>query len=102
MDKRGNFTLGFALLVVFLLLMITTFSFIDPLKEALDNNRGNSTLNCPGTPTHDPLNYADDSSSEKLVRRPTCFVTGISMVWFIAAFLIAAVMWVVKNWRKVK
>ncbi len=97
----GNSTLGFVLLIIFFLLAVTTFAFIEPFKEALDNNRGTSSLNCPGTVGHDETDYNNDTSFEKLVRRPTCFVTGMSMVWFIAAFLIAAVSWVVKNWRKV-
>ena len=64
-------------------------------------NRNSTALNCPGTPGHDAVDYANDTDFEKLVRRPTCFVTGISMVWFVGAFIIAVIVWLVKNWRRV-
>ena len=43
-----------------------------------------------------------NNTLEKLTRRPTCFVTGISMVYFIFAYLIGLATWVVSNWRKIK
>lgn len=94
--------IGFALGMVLFLLIVVAFATIEPMKEQLDNTRNQTSLNCPGTPGHDPIDYANDTSFERLVRRPTCFVTGISMVWFIGAFLIAAIVWVVSNWRRVK
>lgn len=101
MDKKGNATLGFALLLIGFLFIITAFATIDPLKESLDEVRGNSNLNCPGTPAFDQADYNNDTDFEKSVRRPTCFVTGLTMVWFVMAFVIAVFAWVVKNWRKV-
>ncbi len=104
MNNRGQ--LGFAFLIVGLLLTITLFGLIDPLKETLDDGRAgsglNEGLNCPGVPTFDQVDYDNDTEFERLVRRPTCFVTGISMVWFVGVFLIATSVWVVKNWRKVR
>ena len=102
MNKKGQKAVfGFALLVLLFVFIITSFTIIDPFKETLDEVRGTSSLNCPGTPTFNQTDYDDDSSTEKLTRRPTCFVTGISMVYFIGSFIIAACVWLVANWRKV-
>lgn len=98
-DRAQSASIGAVLLVVGFILALALFSTIDPLKESLDNNRGDSSLNCPGTPDHDPVDYGNDTDFEKLVRRPTCFVTGLSMVWFVSVFLIAVAIWIVKNWR---
>ncbi len=104
MNNKGQ--VGLVFLVVFFVIALVAFSTIDPFKEQLDNNRDgtgkNTGLNCPGTPNHDATDYGNDTKFEKLVRRPTCFVTGISMVWFIGAVLIAGVVWVVRNWRGFK
>lgn len=86
--------------VIFLILMLMAFSFIGPLKESLDNNRGGSTLNCPGTPDFDQAAYASENNFEKIVYRPTCFITGISMVYFIGIVLIAGIIWVYTNFAK--
>jgi hypothetical protein len=101
-NKRGVFEVGMALLIVFFILAIATFATIDPLKESLDNNRGGSTLNCPGTPTFNQTDYDDDTSFQQLVRRPTCFVTGISLIWFIFVVLLFSTAWVYNNWRKTR
>lgn len=94
--------LGFAFLIVGFVIAITLFATIEPFKEQLDTNRNQSSMNCPGTPGFDSTDYNNDTDFEKLVRRPTCFVTGISMVWFVGAVLIATAMWVVRNWRKTR
>lgn len=102
-NKRAQqFTVGLSLLLVFFVLLIVAFATIEPFKETLDLNRNTTSLNCPGTIGFDQTDYDNDTDFERLVRRPTCFVTGISMVWFIGVFLIAAVVWVVANWRKVR
>lgn len=101
MNRRG-IILGFALLLVLFILLIAVFALIEPFKESLDSNRGSSTLNCPGTPDFNQTSYADDSTLEKLTRRPTCFVTGLSMTWFVFYCLIAGVVWVARNWSKGK
>ena len=97
-QKSGLF--GFALLTVALLFILALFALIGPFKEFLDTARDNDSLNCPGTTGFNQTDYDDDVTLEKLTRRPTCFVTGISMVYFIGAFLIATVVWTIDNWRK--
>ncbi len=102
MNKRGGKAVfGFALLVLVFLFIIAAFATIPAFKETLDNVRGTSSLNCPGTPTFNQTDYDDDTSTERLTRRPVCFVTGISMVYFIGSFVIAVFVWLVTNWRRV-
>ncbi|KKN69580.1 hypothetical protein LCGC14_0438830 [marine sediment metagenome] len=102
MNKRGQKAVfGFSLLIVLFLLIIAAFATIEPFKETLDDVRDTTSLNCPGTLTFNQTDYDDDNSLEKLTRRPTCFVTGISMVYFIGAFVIASIMWLTTNWRKI-
>ncbi len=98
---RGG-AIGFALLTVFLLITITLVVTIDPLKEVLDEVRGNSFLNCPGTPNFNQSDFDDDDRDDKLTKRPVCFVTGIGMVWFIGAYFLASIMWLVTNWTRSK
>ena len=90
---------GFALTMAFFILVIGAFATIDPLKESLNNVRGSTSLNCPGTPTFNSTAYNLQTDNEKLQKRPVCFVTGLSMVWFIGAFLIALVVWLWRNWK---
>ncbi len=98
-NKRGQKTLiGFALLTVFFVLIIAAFATIEPFKEFLDDARDSTELNCKGTLGFNQTDFDDDNALEKLTRRPTCFVTGISMVWFIGSFLIAALVWLFRNW----
>ena len=97
-QKSGVF--GFALLVVALIFILALFALIDPFKEFLDTARDNDSLNCPGTTGFNQTDYDDDNTLQKLTRRPTCFVTGMTMVYFIGAFLIGTIAWVIKNWRK--
>ncbi len=95
---------GFAFSMVFLLIIITLFALVEPFKEQLDNNRdstgANTGLNCPNTPSFNQTSYDDDSSFEKLVRRPTCFVTGISMVWFVVTVFLSASIWLYSKWTQ--
>ena len=104
MNKRGGFQVGIVLVLVLFLMLLITFSTIEPMKENLDANRGatgsNTGLNCPGTVTHDATDYANDTNFEKLVRRPTCFITGISMVWFVSVVIFVYGAWALTNWRK--
>lgn len=99
MNNRGQ--LGLVFLIVFFVIALVLFSIIDPFKEQLDVNRGGDALNCPSAPDFDQVDYENDTEFERLVRRPTCFVTGISLVWFVGAVLIAGVGWVVTNWKRV-
>lgn len=106
MNKKGIFEVGMVFLLIFFLIAITVFATIEPLKESLDASRDgtvggdNSGLNCPGTPNFNGDDYQNDSSLEKLTRRPTCFITGISMVFFVSVVLFTYAGWVVSNWRK--
>lgn len=99
LNKRGQrAAVGWVFLTIFFMIALTVFATVDPLKENLDVSRGDSALNCPGTPNHNAVDYANDTTFEKLVRRPTCFVTGIAMVWFVVAVLASGIVWVGKAW----
>jgi len=97
--QRGVF--GFSLLVVAFVLILVLLSIVEPFKESLDDTRNTDELNCPGTVNFNSTAYSEDTEFQKLVRRPTCFITGISMVYFVIAFVIALFSWVGVNWRKV-
>lgn len=94
--------IGFALIVVFLFLMLGLLATIEPFKEVFDEARGNSNFNCPGTPDFNQSDYDDDDKFDKLNKRPACFITGIGMIWFIGAFFLAAVTWLFRNWTKTR
>ncbi len=100
MNKKGqlSFAVGFGILTVAFVFILALFAVIDPFKEALDDTRGNPALNCPGTTDFNQTDFDDDSNLEKIGKRSTCFITGISMVWFISAFFIALITWVFINW----
>lgn len=98
---QKSLTLGFIFVIVFFFYMLILFATIEPFKEQLDNNRNGTSLNCPGTQGFDAVDYANDTEFQRRVRRPTCFVTGISMVWFVGAFLIGSAIWVIRNWGKI-
>lgn len=97
---NNNGQLGFAFLLVFFIVALAAFATIEPFKENLDAARSGGILNCPGTPDFNQTDYNDDTRHEKLIQRPTCFVTGITMAWFILAVLITGAMWVARNWTK--
>ena len=101
MNKKAQQALvGFAFVMVAFVLFLTAFGLIDVFKEVLDDARGDSNLNCPGTPDFNQTSYDADGDFNQTVRRPTCFVTGISMVWLLGSFLIATISWVALNFRK--
>lgn len=101
MNRKAQLV-SFSLILIAFLLTLTVFALIPVFKETLDDSRGNSNLNCPGTPEFNVTQYDEDGDFNQLVRRPTCFTTGIYMVYFIMAFLIAVVSWVALNFRKGK
>lgn len=101
-NKGQRSVIGFALLVVFMIFMLALLGLIEPFKETLDDARGNAFLNCPGTPDFNQSDFDDDDKFEKLNKRPVCFVTGISMVWFMGAFFLGAVTWLFRNWTGTK
>jgi len=92
---------GFTLLLLGFIFIITSFATIDPLKEALDDARDTTSLNCKGTDGFNQTDFDDDTRIEQLTRRPTCFVTGLGMVYFIFMFMIGTVSWVAFKWRKI-
>ncbi len=101
-NKKGQKSVfGFVLLTLGFVFMIGSFALIEPIKEALDTARDNTSLNCPGTLTFNQTDYEDDSALEKLTRRPTCFVTGLTLVYFIGAFIVGVFVWLVANWRRI-
>ena len=96
MNKYGQIWMLY-MLVVFIVI-IFLFAAIPAFKETLDESRGlDSTLNCPGTPTHDLTDYQDDTTAQKLIRRPVCFVTGLYMVYFIGAVMLGYVVWAYRS-----
>lgn len=102
MNKRGQRAVfGFAFVAVAFIFMIAAFTTIDPFKQSLDDARDTTSLNCPGTLSFNETDYEDDNSLERLTRRPTCFVTGISLVYFIGSFVIGVFIWLIRNWRAV-
>ena len=98
LEKRGQLRLIYLVVAAFLIL--TTFAFIQPFKETLNNVRGSISLNCPGTPNFNQTQYSTDGSLNQLTRRPVCFVTGISLVYFIGTVLISISVWAVARWKK--
>lgn len=101
-NKGQKGVLGFALLVLAFLFVITSFVTIDPLKESLDISRNSTSLNCPGVNGFNQTDFDDDTDFERSVRRPVCFATGISLVYFIGSFFLAVMVWVVAKWRLLK
>ncbi|KKN65810.1 hypothetical protein LCGC14_0477460 [marine sediment metagenome] len=101
MNKRGQMV-GFALLTAVFVFILIAFVTIEPLKENLDNARDSTALNCRGTVNFNQTAFDNDEGNTiaKLTRRPTCFVSGLTMVWFIGTYLIFVVMWLAKNWTK--
>lgn len=101
MNNRGQMV-GFALLTAVFVLILVSFVTIEPLKQALDDARDTTTLNCKGTTNFNQTAFDNDDGNTiaKLTRRPTCFVTGLGMVWFIFAYVIALITWLANNWSK--
>lgn len=104
MNNRGQLkaTLGIGVVLIVAIIFFILIAFTDPIKEQLDNIRGNSSvssLNCPGTPGFNQTDYDDDTTGERLLKRPTCFATGMYLVYFACAVLIAAFVWA---WGKFK
>jgi len=93
--------LGLAFVLVFFIVAITTFALITPMKTVLDDTRsGNSTsLNCPGAPDFNQALWDADDVHDKLRKRPVCFVTGLTMVYFVFAVLIFGIIWAYRKWR---
>lgn len=95
MNKQGKYFMAW--FTVALLVVLTVFSMIEPLKDNLDSVRGGDSLNCPGVSNFNQTSYDEQNSFEKLVYRPVCFTTGLSMVYFVGSVLIGVVLWVWRN-----
>jgi len=103
MNKKGQKgVLGFALIVLLFVFIITSFALIDPFKEFLDTARDSDSLNCKGTDGFNQTDFDDDTELQRLTKRPTCFITGIGMIWFIGAFIVSAFVWLGRNWGRLK
>lgn len=90
MNNKGQaILLKGVLILIALLLLIVSFTFIEPLKEALDNARSGTSLNCKGTSTFNQTSYDAQSTLEKLTYRPTCAVTGFALVYLLLSVIIA-------------
>lgn len=102
MDKRGQMFVnkGFAFGIFAFFMMLTAFALIDPYKENLDISRGDPNLNCPGTPAFNQVDYDNDTEFERLVRRPTCFVTGIGFFYFYFSLIVSIVVWTFTSFGK--
>lgn len=102
-NNKGQI-MGFALLIAAFLFLLTAFALIPIFKDTLDDSRDTTSLNCKGTTNFNETAFQEDTDNSsvlaRLTRRPTCFITGISMVWFELAFLFAVVVWLATNWTK--
>ncbi len=103
MNSRGQ-VIGFILLIAAFLFILTAFALIPIFKDTLDDARDTTSLNCRGTPSFNETAFQEDTDNSsalgRLARRPTCFITGIGMVWFMLAFLFAVATWLIRNWVK--
>lgn len=98
-QKAGVF--GFALLALVFIFFLTLFALLDPFKEFLDTARDTTSLNCKGTTNFNQTAFDEDNDLQKLTRRPTCFVTGMGMIYFFSAFIISTFVWLYDNWRRI-
>ncbi len=102
-NNKGQI-IGFALLIAAFIFILIAFALIPIFKDTLDDARDTTSLNCRGTSTFNETAFQDDTDNStalaRLTRRPTCFITGISLVWFELAFLFAVFMWLSRNWIK--
>lgn len=93
--KKGQAAIPFVL--IFMIMALLAFAFIEPIKESLDANRGSDTLNCPGMSTFNQTDYDQQNTFERLVYRPTCLATGLSLVYFEGMVLVVGLAWLYRN-----
>ena len=98
MNKKGQ-VFAIVLMAAFIFILVA-FTTIEPIKENLDEVRKGTNLNCIGTTTFDQTSFDNQTTIQKLTNRPTCFVTGMSMVWFIGAFIFATAIWAARQIRR--
>lgn len=97
MNSKGQVIIAY--LFIAFLIVLTLFALIEPLKDNLNGSRDSDSLNCPGVSGFNQTAYSNQNTFERIVYRPTCFVTGVSMVWFVGAVLIYLGLWILKNKR---
>ena len=103
MNNKGiNSVMGFSLVLLVFLFLVTMLATWEPLKETFNTARGTSSLNCRDTVNFNQTAYDLDTGNEikTLTRRPTCFITGLGLVWYVGAFTLAVFAWLARNWRK--
>ena len=98
MNKRGGYWLAWVTLS--LVLLITLSATISPLMDSLNTTRQGTALNCPDVSDFNSTRYDAQNSFEKLVYRPTCFVTGLSILYWVFSVLIAIVMFAYSGAKK--
>ena len=98
-QKSG--VLGFALVALVFVFFMTLFATLEPFKEFLDTARGDPALNCKGTPNFNQTLFDEDNEFNRLIKRPTCAATGFIVVYFFGSFMIATIIWMYDNWRRI-
>lgn len=95
MKNKGQVkvSLGMGVFLIVLVVILIAFAFVDPLKEILDDSRGDPALNCPGTPDFNQTLYDNQTRDEKLNQRSACAATGFYMVYFVGSIIIFIVIW---------
>ena len=87
MNKKSQMG-RFMLIIVALVLVLVAFSFIEPLKDVLNDVTGINGFNCTN-PSNPTLSY----------KVPCWFLQG-GVVIVIGFILYYIYMWVVNNWKK--
>lgn len=100
MNRRGQVFMVYVM--IFMAVALMAFALIEPFKEILnqDSVRGGGGLNCLGTPTFNQTAFDQQNEFDRLVYRPTCFVTGMGVVWFVGVIVIGAFWWLLGKLKK--
>lgn len=92
MNNKGQVWAIYGLVVFIAIILL--FSILYPFLDGMDSARSHeSGLNCPGVSDFDETDYLNDTIDEKVIRRPTCFLTGITPLYFIGSFLVSLGIW---------
>lgn len=99
MNKRGQVkvVMGLGIFLIVIIVMFILSGFTPSIKNILDSQRGGENLNCPGVSDFNQTAYDAQTSVEKGVYRPVCFVTGIGWVYFVLSIVVALFVW---GWKK--
>jgi hypothetical protein len=89
MNKKGQIVMFKSILVIIgLILLITSFTFIEPLKETLDDLRGSSNLNCKGVSDFNQTAYDEQDTLARLTYRPTCAAPGFLLIYLLLSVIV--------------